>query len=72
MDKPEHNEENIQRLAATLVGLMDMSDLIELATDKQIEIFEQDKEVFEKDWEYFKRNGWLPKEIENIQKKLKF
>ena len=55
MDKPEHNEENIQRLAATVVGFMDMSDLIELATEKQVENYEQDKEIFEKDWEYFDR-----------------
>jgi hypothetical protein len=34
---------------------MDLNDLIELATDRQIEIFEQDKEIFEKDWEYFDR-----------------
>ena len=55
MDKPEHNEENIQRLATTVVGFMDLNDLIELATDRQIEIFEQDKEIFEKDWDYFDR-----------------
>ena len=52
---PEHNEENIQRLSATVVGFMDMSDLIDLATEKQIENYEQDKEIFEKDWEYFDR-----------------
>ena len=50
---PEHNEENRKKLAELVVNNMDFNDLIELATDKQIETYEEDKRIFEQDWDYY-------------------
>jgi hypothetical protein len=61
MTTPEYTDANRESLAKVVVDNMDFSDLIQMAYDRQIETYADDKRIFEQDWEYMgRRNVHIP------------
>jgi hypothetical protein len=50
MNKPEHNDKNINLLANEIAELMDISILQQYFYDSQVAYYELDKKAFETDW----------------------
>ena len=51
MNKPEHNDKNINLLANELTELMDVAVLQQHYYESQVEYYYEDKEAFETDWQ---------------------